>query len=1775
MNESTQRQGTGAGRGTVFAITVAALMWTMGAAQARPQVEISVDDAQVREGNSATFRVEMTDPPAIPNIIPVSVQIWKTETGANPVPVERFDLGHHRLWFTEGRERHSLTVRTTAQAAVNTTTTISAELRSSRHFNIMGNATATGQAVDHTAPTLNVAVDSQEVTIKEGTAAQIVIELDDTAKSDIDVNLKTEVTIGDGSHYPEIQESQLGMRTVRIYRGTRRAFVPLFVRNDNVVNDGKTVTLTLLAGTKYTLGSDSTAVITIQADTVENENHTPPDGADAATLRWDRCGEDVLVNEGDGTVSVTAIVEGRVQTTWAFKARKAGGWNQTFQAATGSDIGSDTVTADQEVAAGQRRIRVPVVIINDGGVENEESFGFELSVNGPARQSIRVDESCKLKVLRIRDDDSANISVGARVRRVVEGERIQFNLRVDNHTSSNCPIPFKIKVRAQASGDEAALNSLASSDRAERNIDLDRCSGSASFSMGTIAVAGAQGPRRIEIDLWSTNEGDTERSGAHEKIRIGGEPSTRSRYTIYIDDAADDTPVTTAATNVRLQGGNGYSEGRLEVFTNNQWGTVCDDYWRKSAADVACRSLGFEDGSKGRAWDYTEAFFGAGAASVPIHFDDVRCRGDETSLFDCRRRTGHNCRHNEDVGISCAAAALPGPGTPPTPTVITTAGANALQLNEGDTATFWIDRQQSYDTALDVKTTVSVRDRNPELFNIEKNELGERTVTIPAGQERTSITVTMSDDNVYDKGTFIDVVVQPDEEIDEMTEMVITPGTYIVGARNTSSARFRSGTYKINEAGERYFDDRGDRPVVGWEDCGQPLVVSEDVGFAPMTVETKGAGANVAYTYALVLVNMEGSASRHNDYVDADATGTLLVEGGDTTTIRNVGIVDSDQIEGTEQFEVSLFRNGLDEVIVTNRECKIKTVQIIDDDTVTMTIAADPVQTITEGEDFELFIEVVGERGDCIIPFPMDVQLTPAGDHAGVVQSAQAVVARNSSNHFRALGTGAVEAVFPPCVASRDLTWGSIVTAGDQGTRTVYFDATWSNTLGQHDELGSRVFFDGQRGGTVRYTVHIEDSEAGGSTNTNEQRNVDPPQEEGGKAPTPITATLKNVPTEHDGSNPFSFELHMTPTPAYVSYRTVQGPLFTIGNGEITKASRMVKRQHGAWVVTVQPHGTNDIAIQLNPNADCEASAAICTPEGGALSSGFIRLVPGPPVMSIADASVDEAEGVTLDFEVSLSRPASDASSVDYATSDGTARAGVDYDATAGTLEFTAGETRKTIAVAVHDDAHDEGSETLTLTLSNASGAVLGDARATGTINNTDPMPSAWMIRMGRTVGSQVVEALGERLEGGDASRVVVGGIGLEDMLKPQDPFAMTKWEERQSNEDDNSVRTMGANEVLQSTAFHLSNADAGAQGEPVLSVWGRFAQDGFKGEEQGVSTDGKVSTALMGLDAKWDRALAGVMLSQTRSEGSYELKGKDGGTVESDLTGVYPYANLALGAKVSAWVLAGAGSGELTLRSDKAGAMPTDLSMRLGAIGVRGRILDGTGRSGIALDVRSDAMWVGMRSTDTTELRATSAKATRLRVALAGERVFESERGGEFVPNAEIALRHDGGDAETGTGVEIGAGVRYRKGAFSIEGQARALIVHQAAGYRDWGLGATVRINPSASGRGMTLSIAPQWGRTAAGTHQVWSGQDGTQLRNHKRFEPEAQIAMDAGYGLGMGPKRGILTPYAGLALGPKPDYTIRAGARWQITPKLALGVEHTQSNETGEAWARAAVRF
>ena len=110
------------------------------------------------------------------------------------------------------------------------------------------------------------------------------------------------------------------------------------------------------------------------------------------------------------------------------------------------------------------------------------------------------------------------------------------------------------------------------------------------------------------------------------------------------------------------------------------------------------------------------------------------------------------------------------------------------------------------------------------------------------------------------------------------------------------------------------------------------------------------------------------------------------------------------------------------------------------------------------------------------------------------------------------------------------------------------------------------------------------------------------------------------------------------------------------------------------------------------------------------------------PSLSIADATA--VEGGTAEFAVTLNRASNQTVTVLFRTADGTADAGVDYDAASGTLTFAPGSTRETIDVQTLDDDIDERDETFTVTLRGPTGATLADDTAIGTIADNDDTPT-------------------------------------------------------------------------------------------------------------------------------------------------------------------------------------------------------------------------------------------------------------------------------------------------------------------------------------------------------------------------------------------------------------------------------------------------------------------
>ena len=696
----------------------------------------------------------------------------------------------------------------------------------------------------------------------------------------------------------------------------------------------------------------------------------------------------------------------------------------------------------------------------------------------------------------------------------------------------------------------------------------------------------------------------------------------------------------------------------------------------------------------------------------------------------------------------------------------------------------------------------------------------------------------------------------------------------------------------------------------------------------------------------------------------------------------------------------------------------------------------------------------------------------------------------------------------------------------------------------------------------------------------------------------PLTARFSDMPAEHTG-DAFTFGLTFSEEPD-LSYQTVRDEALDASGGTVRKARRTQQGSNQAWAITVEPEGDGAVSLSLPATTSCGARGAICTGDGRPLSHALSARVAGPVGIAVADARVDENDGAQLAFVVTLSRAASGTLTVDYATADGSAQAGVDYTAVRGTLTFRAGERSKTIEVTVLDDVIDEGEETLTLTLSHASGGRLTDAEATGTIVNRDPLPRALLARFGRTAAVHVVEHVEERMaaprqpgfEGRVAGRQLRRGMEREMALEflnrlggaagmhapgggvrspmagsgvagvgalgtpglgggglgmPGAAGAMGAPNAGMMSIGAGAMGAaagpdggllggglsalgLGGDSLLTGSSFALNRETQGG----VLSVWSRGARSHFSGREGALSLGGDVRTTMVGADYATGPMVMGLSLSRSRGLGEYT--GAAGGQVASSVTGLYPWLGYKATDRITVWGVAGYGAGGMRLTPDGAPALESGLSMAMAAAGTRGELVAG-GASGFALAFKADALWVGTASDGVDgpagRLAATAAAVTRFRTGLEGSRAYTLAGRLSLTPSVEVGLRHDGGDAETGAGMDIGGGliVSDASTGLAVDVRVRMLLVHQAEGFRERGVSLSLSYTPTPSTPlGFTARVAPSWGGQAtSGAQALWgretmAGMAGGGSAQGNRLDGEV------GYGLPVG-SRLVGTPRVGFS--------------------------------------------
>ena len=575
-------------------------------------------------------------------------------------------------------------------------------------------------------------------------------------------------------------------------------------------------------------------------------------------------------------------------------------------------------------------------------------------------------------------------------------------------------------------------------------------------------------------------------------------------------------------------------------------------------------------------------------------------------------------------------------------------------------------------------------------------------------------------------------------------------------------------------------------------------------------------------------------------------------------------------------------------------------------------------------------------------------------------------------------------------------------------------------------------------------------------------------------------------------------------------------------------------------------------------------------------------------------------------------------------------------------LTFYPGQTQKKMWVYVYNDNHDEDPETFEVVLSNPTGGTaIGDGVAVGTIVNSDPMPAAWLSRFGRTAAQQALDGIAARIESSRTSGIegsiagqalvfdpkskslVTSGDGQSGTAQNSTANSLTETSSLASFDADHAFGdkkdasgntdtfgyqsySMTEREALLASSFTATEDKDTSGGS--LAFWGQASQSNFDGTEGTFSLDGEATTLMSGTDYARGEWLLGIALMQSKGKGGYRdtdtvkqadlpqckeesdttlsdkakevlcngaiLKGS--GDVEATLTAAVPYASFDATERLKVWGALGLGTGDVTLKPNTGGKLSSDISWTMAAGGMRGDVI--SQGSGFSLAIKSDVLWARTTSDKTNQLAASDSKVTRLRFGLEGAWTMALDGNGTVTPKLEAGMRHDGGDAESGFGVELGGSVVWTDPTLgmSLDVSGRTLVTHDDDDLKDSGFAASLIWDPKPqSARGASFTVNLDRGAQAKGgmdalfTPQTIDRRSGTTATS-------GRWRAQAAYGVAAPGGRYVSSPYMGLGLGAGTrEYTLG----WKITPEpnapdVSFGLRTTRT-ESDSASAHHDVRF
>ena len=592
------------------------------------------------------------------------------------------------------------------------------------------------------------------------------------------------------------------------------------------------------------------------------------------------------------------------------------------------------------------------------------------------------------------------------------------------------------------------------------------------------------------------------------------------------------------------------------------------------------------------------------------------------------------------------------------------------------------------------------------------------------------------------------------------------------------------------------------------------------------------------------------------------------------------------------------------------------------------------------------------------------------------------------------------------------------------------------------------------------------------------------------------------------------------------------------------------------------------------------------------------------PAVSFVGSEHDVTEGAAVRITVKLGAAAAESVTVpitatprggtqeaDYSLS-GLSRSGL----AAGALVFAAGDLQRTFTLQANEDA-DGAHETVVLGFGRLPVGVTAGNPATTTVRIEDDerpvleritrVNRALAPHLAQAATASVIDAIGGRVAAartGSARHAAFDTAGLERLAQA----LAARGRARTASGRTGALPSV--EQVLGATAFALPVAGGANGGDGTVepgsgsapTVWGTGdyrSLGSAAGGSAPVTWSGDLFSAHLGFDAPLgDRLLGGVALSWTRGAFTYVDRQESrsaGGLHRAWTLSAHPYLSWSPAEALGLWATAGYGGGRLEVDDAAADVQSSDLRRLAAAGGLQAalsdeRLLPG-GTTSVTARTEGAYTWSGVAGGGLIE--PLTAPVWRGRLALEGAHERALPWGSRIRPALEVGVRYDGGEGMAGAGVEVGGGLRYAEPwGLTIEGSGRMLVAHQS-GYREWAAGGRLSLDLGRDRQGLSVSVAPSYGRTASGVQRLWeSGAPAS--ANAAGAAQQGRVDAELSYGVLLA-GQALITPYGGVSAAGDGARRYQVGGRLDVGPafNLTLTGEHHLS-PSGAAHQKVRVR-